>query len=64
MLEIERGSTRSHSVKNSFWRRLWTVGKRHDDDEEEEKEEEKKEEEEKEEEEKEEEEKEEEEKEE
>jgi hypothetical protein len=24
MMEIERGRSRSHSVKNSFWKRLWT----------------------------------------
>jgi hypothetical protein len=26
-LEIERGSTRSHSVENSPWRRLWNSRK-------------------------------------
>jgi len=24
VLEVERGSSRSHSVKNSLWKRLWT----------------------------------------
>jgi len=24
MLEIERGSTRSHSLENSFWKSQWT----------------------------------------
>jgi len=24
MLEIERGSTRSHAVQNSLWKSLWT----------------------------------------
>ena len=28
MLEIERGSTRSHCVENSLWRRLWASRKR------------------------------------
>jgi hypothetical protein len=27
VLEIEKGSTRSHSVENSFWKRLRTCGK-------------------------------------
>jgi hypothetical protein len=27
VLEIERGSTRSPSVENSFWKRLWTFRK-------------------------------------
>ena len=27
LLEIESGSTRSHSVKNSLWQRLWTCHK-------------------------------------
>ena len=27
VLDIERGSTRSQSVENSFWKRLWTCRK-------------------------------------
>jgi hypothetical protein len=27
ILEIERGSTRSHSMENSLWKRLWTCHK-------------------------------------
>jgi hypothetical protein len=27
VLEIERGSTRSHPVENSRWKRLWTFRK-------------------------------------
>jgi hypothetical protein len=27
ILEIERGSTRSHSMENSLWKRLWTCRK-------------------------------------
>jgi hypothetical protein len=27
ILEIERGSTRSHGVRNSLWKRLWTCRK-------------------------------------
>jgi hypothetical protein len=27
ILEIERGSTRSHAVENSIWKRLWTCRK-------------------------------------
>jgi hypothetical protein len=27
ILEIERGSSRSHSVENSLWKRLWTCRK-------------------------------------
>jgi len=27
VLEIESGSTTSHSVKNSLWKRLWTCHK-------------------------------------
>jgi hypothetical protein len=30
MLEIERGSTRSHAVKNSLWKSLWTCRKAND----------------------------------
>jgi len=26
-MEIERGSTRSHFVKNSLWKKLWTCHK-------------------------------------
>jgi hypothetical protein len=28
MLEIQRGSTRSHAVENSLWKSLWTCRKR------------------------------------
>jgi hypothetical protein len=27
ILEIEKGSTKSHSFDNSLWKRLWTSGK-------------------------------------
>jgi hypothetical protein len=27
-LKVERGSTRSHSVENSLWKRLWTCRRR------------------------------------
>ena len=27
MLQIEGGSTRSHSVKNSLWKKIWTSHK-------------------------------------
>jgi hypothetical protein len=27
MSEFERGSTRSHTMKNSLWKRLWTCRK-------------------------------------
>ena len=27
ILEIERGRSKSHNVKNSFWKRLWTSRK-------------------------------------
>jgi len=29
LLEIERGITRSPSLENSFWKRLWTCRKTH-----------------------------------